>query len=476
VLTGSTEPRLWTQPHRELTSETSAGFAVVDWAESAIGWKPMPWQRWALIHALELLEDGTLRFQRVLILVARQSGKTELLSILILYWLTHGVKLTLSTSATVDTARESWLKACEVAEQYPEVFGNVRVRGTNGLWALEVPKYGSRNKVVPTNRSGGRGLSAGRVVIDELRQHRDWDAVSAIESTTLAVLDSQIWYISNAGDATSVVLNRYRQQGVDGSDESMFLAEWSAPEDAEIDDPESWIAANPALGYTLSEKALRALSTSVPPNIFRTENLCQSIADLNEAVSAESWADCYDAGTLDQHRARVVVGVDMSPDGRNIAMVAAAGLPDGRIRVETVAAWESTTDMRAELGDLVKRIRPVAVAWFPAGAGAISTDLKELRNNRELTGSEVTAACAGLADLVKAGRIAHNGDEMLTSHIVGAQKISVGDGWKFSRKGGWCNAAYSTAGAVHLARQMPAPTRLKFIAAKTDLKETRADK
>ena len=46
-----------------------------------------PWQCWLLVHALELLEDGSYRFRKVIVLVARQNGKTTLMGVLAAWWL-----------------------------------------------------------------------------------------------------------------------------------------------------------------------------------------------------------------------------------------------------------------------------------------------------------------------------------------------------------------------------------------------------
>src|SRR5262245_1903413 len=75
-LLGRTEPRLFTPPLRPLNRKTSRGFEVIDFAKM-IGEPLLPWQEWAVIHALELNPDGTYRFRTVLILVARQNGKSH---------------------------------------------------------------------------------------------------------------------------------------------------------------------------------------------------------------------------------------------------------------------------------------------------------------------------------------------------------------------------------------------------------------
>ena len=51
---GYAEPRIWTKPLRELTPETSLGFEVIDYAREVLHVELRPWQKWLLIHALEL--------------------------------------------------------------------------------------------------------------------------------------------------------------------------------------------------------------------------------------------------------------------------------------------------------------------------------------------------------------------------------------------------------------------------------------
>ncbi|GAA4568706.1 hypothetical protein GCM10023193_50810 [Planotetraspora kaengkrachanensis] len=69
TLLGSTTPRLWTPPlvtgrrgpcgcGCALTPKTSLGFSCVDFARDVLGIELLPWQRWLLIHALELRPDG----------------------------------------------------------------------------------------------------------------------------------------------------------------------------------------------------------------------------------------------------------------------------------------------------------------------------------------------------------------------------------------------------------------------------------
>ena len=84
---GFTEPRIFTKPLRELTPETSRGFECIAFAENVLRLNLLPWQRWLLVALLELNPDGTLRFRKALVIVARQAGKTLMAAVLAAFFL-----------------------------------------------------------------------------------------------------------------------------------------------------------------------------------------------------------------------------------------------------------------------------------------------------------------------------------------------------------------------------------------------------
>jgi hypothetical protein len=186
------------------------------------------------------------------------------------------------------------------------------------------------------------------------------------------------------------------------------------------------------------------------------------------AIHPVRWRDCTDPGDLSAVRDRVALCVDVSPDTAHGTLVAAAVLDDGRVRVETVAAWTGPTamrELRRDLPGLIRTVKPRCVGWIPNGpAAAITADLRPTSGLlagatvTEIT-AEHTAVCMGLGEQVSAGQIAHSGDPLLDAHVTGAERLRRGEGgWVFSRRGdGHCDAAWATAGAVHLARTLPEP-------------------
>ncbi|MFF2493242.1 terminase large subunit domain-containing protein [Agromyces sp. NPDC058064] len=351
---------MWTPPLRELTPETTLGYAVIEFAAAVCGITLFPWQKWLLIHALELApgltvstiwERGPLepifRFRRIVVLVARQNGKSTLSQVLSLFFLYElGTDLILGTAQDLDTAEEVWEGALDIIEETPELAARaakpIMVNGKKTIRLLS----GERYKVKAANRKAGRGLSGDLILLDELREHQSWDAWAAITKTTNARPAAMVWCMSNAGDATSVVLRHLRKRAhealgdpdgivaaeqielapdltgmpddvdfdevdpelldeVDpelldewddeleellGGGSDMGLFEWSAPPGCPVTDIDGILQANPSTGYCIALRTLLQDAKEDPEWVFRTECLCQwSDGTLEGAFPAGTW-------------------------------------------------------------------------------------------------------------------------------------------------------------------------------------------
>ena len=493
---GHTTPRLWTPPLRPLTPDTSYGFDVVEFARDRLYFPLDPWQQWQAIHAGELLPDGRPRFRIVLVLVARQNGKTTLPVILSLYWqFIEAVPLILGTSTKLDYAKESWQKAVKLAEKAPdlaELLPRPRwhrdANGEQESWVSILDEDGkptgdnSRYKIAASNAEGGRSLTIHRLILDELRQHHDYSAYDASEPTTTAVWDAQIWALSNAGDDNSVVLNDLRESALEfietgEGDYRLGLFEWSAPEGADPRDLEALAMANPNLGRRIDPEALLAKAEraikkgGLALTGFQTENMCIRVKKMDPALDPAGWRDCAIAGNLNGARSRIAACIDVAPDELHATLYAAAVMPNDRTRVDFVQAWEGaecTKQLRRDLPGILRRIQPQTLGWFPNGpAAAITADLakRKTRTGWPPAGVTVTdikaelpSVCMGFAEQVKARAIEHGDDPLLNAQAGPAERLKRGDMWVFSRKGeGHVDAVYAAAGAAHLARTLPPP-------------------
>ena len=506
-VTGRTSPRVWTRPLRPLTREASYGYRVIEWAAER-GYPLDPWERWCAVHAGELLPDGRPRFRRVVIIVARQNGKTLLLKILILYWAyEESQRMIMMTSTNLDYAREALFDTAEMAGAEPNMPKGIRrmdgiarpeLRQANGQERItapvrrrdpedaESPRIGGGTfKIGTASRTGGRSLPIDRAVVDELREHRSWDGYNAIKHAQNAIKDAQAFFISNKGDSDAIVLNGLRRTALEGKDRRIGLFEWSAPPDARPDDVEALRYANPNLGHRIDvESIMGDAITAIQEGgaalaQFKTEIMCIDVPNLTPAIDLDAWRECAGPGGMDKLRTRVATCLDVAPDGRHATLAAAAVGADGIVRVELVRTWTSTHQLRRSLPVTVKRVRPRVMGWFPNGpAAAVAADLAAPKQRRSQAWpppgvtiqeikTETPAVCMGFEEIVRARGLMHPSDEVMTMHVTDSQREYHGPVWVFARRisdgeaATPIDATYATAGAVHLARLLPEAPKVR---------------
>lgn len=440
-LLGCESARLFTPPLRELTPATSLGFSFIDFAEDVLGLTLLPWQKWLATHALELREDGRFRFRTVLVLIARQNGKSTFLQALTLWrmWVQR-IPMALIAAQSLEKAEEVWAGAVEMAEACPELAAEmeppIMAAGKKELRTT----FGSRCKVQTANRKGGRSLTADLVDLDELREHHTWDAWAALTKTTMARPNPQTWATTNAGDDLSVVLNELRDSAlaqVNDPSTTVAIFEWSGADGCDLTDRSAWAQANPSLGYTITEESIAAALATDPEWVFRTEVLCQRVN--RAAVSAlPEWPSVMERGTRAEPGLPCAFAVDVSWDRSTAWISAAVQLPDGRVHLEAVESRDGTDWVLSRLGELCARWDPVAVGLQASGAPA-STLLGELEEFLEvpvvpLGASDLSRACGLLFDGVRHRKVRHPGQEPIDAAALHAAVRPLSDAWVFDRK------------------------------------------
>lgn len=420
---------------------------------AGMGVEFLPWQKELSNRALETLPDGSWRWQTVVCVVGRQSGKSTFCAVLALWrMVSQPGAMVLGMAQGLALAMEAWKKAVDLAEDRG-IADKVQV--SNGKECLTLANK-SRYRTVASSRSGARGYSIDLLLMDEAREQRDWDAYTAATPAVTARPGSQVWLISNAGDDESIVLNSMREKGLAGGESTVGVFEWSGDPSLEIDDVAGWAQGCPGLGHLTTVEMLRGQFETLPAARFRTEILCQRVVNLDGAVDMAAWQACMDETvTLDAYRSRVALCVDVSADGSHTSLVAAVVDDSGLVRVEALAGWDSLTEARRGLPGWVERVRPAVLGWFPSGpAQQLGTELRLV--GEELKGQAVTEACMAFADCVLGLRLRHAGDALLTAHVGASEKQHQADAWRFARPrlGGNVDAAFAAAGAVWLAREL----------------------
>lgn len=393
---GKTVPRIFTPPLRELTPDTSLGFACIDYARTVLKKNLYPWQEWALIHSLEIIGElggsWKFRFRTVLFLISRQNGKTVLSEVIASFFLNVlCVDSIFGTSLSLDKAEEVWEAVVQDQESIPELNAELqRVGRTNGSKKLVLTGLRQYKVGAPTRRAG-RGDSNDLVMLDEVREQRDWETWAASVASTNAKPNGLVVCFSNAGDPDSVVLRQLREQAIafiDGSTGGEYggdvdaatlgLFEWSAEDGALTNDMEALAQANPALGYGyLTERALLSNLQTFPEAKFRSECMCQQVATiLPQPFPDGAWDGGVDTASSIMPESPLYYGIDMSNDRRWTSIGVCGLREDGQWHIEVIARRIGTE---------------WAIDWFRARA---------VRQNMKLAFQGRGAPVSGLAEQI----------------------------------------------------------------------------
>jgi hypothetical protein len=410
---GKTEPRLWTRPLRRLTKNTSLGFAAIDYAKTILGMELYPWQEWALIHILEIVGDlrktWRFRFRTVLVVVARQNGKTKLSEVIASFFLNVlQVKNIFGTSLSLEKAEEVWEAVILDQETHDALSIDIEtVARRNGGKKLVLTDQRTYKVGAPTRRAG-RGDSNDLVMIDEVRELRDWEAWSAAGASTNAKPNGMLMGFTNAGDPDSIVLRQIRSQAIEkitgtkandfGGDvdaDTLGLFEWSAPDGAATDDMKALAQANPSLGYgRLTERALLANRQTFPEAKFRSECMCQQVETiLPEPFPEGAWKGGQDENSFIREDSELFWGIDMDQT-RKWTTIAVCGLrEDGNYHVEIVERRIGTE---------------WAIDWFRARAPKYG----EMKLSFQERGAPVSGLAEQIATIEGVTRMAQGGPDL----------------------------------------------------------------
>ena len=483
MIYGKETPRIFTPPLRKLTHDTTLGYDVIEWAKDALNIDLLPWERWLFIHALEIVGDFDaewhFRFRTVIVLVARQNGKSIMGMVLALFFLyVLGARLVLGTAQDLDQATEVWEGAVELAQESDELVEAIeQIYRGNGNKTLRL-NSNRRYKVAAATRKGTRGKSSNLVLMDEIREHQNFQAWSAASKTIKARKSAIVWCMSNAGDGASVVLRHLRMQAhsaigdpdgivaalsdsdIKPSDEekeamqealsSIGIFEWSATPNCDKWDRNEWAQANPSMNYGfLSESTIASECATDPENEFRVEDLCQWItAAVTPPFPIGAWENGIDNDSQIAPDSPLWWGVDVSDD-RNRSSIAVCGLrADRTYHVELVEYRVGVGWLQGWFAERAPKYHGMKVALQVKGAPvAAMADIIGAVDGVEIVpcqGADVAGWCGRLWDAVAACdddsdsdsvKVIHRSQPALDLAANIAATRPLGDGaWAWDRK------------------------------------------
>lgn len=477
---GHEVPRIFTPPRRPLTPQTSAGYSVIHFAVwlhvqlvgtrfEELAPELNPWQRWFLIHALELNPDGSYRFKTVLLWVARQNGKTFIVALLILWrMLIDGDAVVLGVAQKLATAKKSYEHAQKIIDAIPRLRQELRkTNAINGELWFELT--GGQRYWVDSADNGGRGLTFDLVFVDEILKHKTFTAWSALSKTTAARRRSQLIAASNAGDMSAVVQRFLHKQAMDAiaadDDETTIgLFWWSPPPGMPLDNPEAWAYSNPSMNYNLPEENLRAYWVSDPRPVFESEvaNLFVD-SSVGGPFQTGKWLEGFDRFSKRKAGGDVYLCVEVSYDRSYAHIAFAAYRDDGMVHVGIMMSRPGTDWIVPWLLSPERTFTPAGITFQTKGAPVSSLVTEFAEAGIDVTdwgGADLGRAAGLLLDGVNLGKVKHRNQPLLDAAAGSAVMKSLGGGYVVDVKNspGDASPLWAVAGAHWLLKSaQPSP-------------------
>lgn len=412
-------------------------------------------QRLALDAILSVDDQGRWAAIDSAVICPRQNGKTVVLQVVALADLfLFDARLVTWTAHLFPTAQEAFRDLEAIISGTPQFAKRIKhVSRANGEEGFEL--IGDRRlKFRARSKTGGRGLTGDRVILDEAFAIGPAE-LGSLYPTLSARPNPSVVYASSAGMVGSDVLRGLRERGRNGGDKSLCWVEWCAEagdcadprcehrpgtEGCLLDDQDRWQAANFSMGRRITLRYLESERLTLPPEEFMRERLgwWEDPAEGVSGIPAEKWQGCADREA--QISEPCTLALDVTP-GHTAASIVVCG---GALHVVEHGAGTSWVVDR--LGEVWAEHDVSAVGIDPTGpAAALLPDLERagftVRNNQNpkgrlvlLDGREGVQACEEFLAAILDGTLVHRDQHVLNTAVQVAARRQVGDSWKWSRR------------------------------------------
>jgi hypothetical protein len=228
-------------------------------------------------------------------------------------------------------------------------------------------------------------------------------------------VQSQLWLLSTANPATTALFPSYRRRAIEGAPR-VFMAEWSAPPNADLADPEVWRAATPHWTAARAELMSAAQNTrgfgeqwcNRWPHVEAKQDRAGFPVGWDECPRVESSPPRGGTAAVETSQDRAVFGVAVvSVDAAGVMQVWSRSFPSAAMAAEQLAEWRPAVLL---VGLSIKELFPGPWSTFPVGT------------------KETRLATPVLDDLVRRRRLAHDHDAETAGQVAAARTSLVESG------------------------------------------------
>lgn len=265
----------------------------------------LPWQQFVIAQLFGWYNlDGSRRFTKMYLEVARKNGKTQIgagIGLLMLDLFGEAAAEVYFAATKKDQAKLGYDEAKRMVERSKVL----RTRMDPMQYLIRCPRNNGVAKALGADRGTHDGLSVQYALVDEYHAHKNSDMYDVLVSATLARQNPLIATITTAGfnlDGPCMSMRKAAVEVLQGKaqdDSTLCLIYTLDPDDA-FDDPANWIKANPSLGVIQTEERLQQEFTTaqnsgtVALHNFKTKHLNIWVHNEDPWIEDLPWMACAD--------------------------------------------------------------------------------------------------------------------------------------------------------------------------------------
>ena len=429
------------------------------WAAAGLLLTLEPWQNFFVCSIFGWVRkaDDLRRFRKALLLVPRKNGKSQLAAAIGLYMMSvdgeHGAEV-YSGATTEKQAWEVFRPArlmAQKSEAFRDQFG-VEVNASN----INILSTDSRFE--PIIGKPGDGASPSCAIIDEYHEHATDEQFDAMETGQGAREQPLMLVITTAGSNMSgpcYALQLEAQKVLEGvrPNDALFALIYT------VDPKDDWTKikalkkANPNFGVSVGEEFLvsrqrEAIESARKQGTFQTKHLNMWVGARDAYFNVQKWLECREPGLAleDFEGQACLISMDLASkidlaavellfprDDGGYARFGRYYLPEATVEAGENEhyrgwmrdGWLTVTDgdmidhrvIRDDILDFRDRFNITELAYDPDNATMLVRDLQD----EGISCIEVRPTLPNFSDpmktldaLIRAGRIAHNGDPVMT--------------------------------------------------------------